>query len=140
MVASFIHELLATSSLQKHVRDNLQPAYNRRYHKLTSAISEYLVPLGVNLVPTAGDVAGGYFVWMTLPKPLKADTVAKRALDEENVIIAQGSLFKVQGDETAPEDLFEREFRLCFSWLEEDLLIEGVQRLASLIQRLVAET
>jgi hypothetical protein len=57
---------------------------------MIAAINKELIPLGVELPQTDRDVVGGYFIWLTLPHPLKGALVAQRAKDEENVIVAQG--------------------------------------------------
>lgn len=82
------------------------------------------------------EVVGGYFIWLSLPEPLLADAVAKRAQAEENLIVAQASLFAVYGDARKGE--LEREIRVCFSWEEEDKLGEGIERLARVIRRMQA--
>ncbi len=76
-------------------------------------------------------MVGGYFIWLSLHAPLLAEEVAMRALREENLIIAPGSIFAVYGDEKAVD--LERQVRVCFSWEEEASLAEGIQRLAHVI-------
>lgn len=130
-------------------------------------MQKHLVPLGVSL-PTGpanetstdavrngstigacangkGAIAGGYFLWLRFPPGLRASDLAKKAQEEENLIIASGSLFKVVregpgdgngdgGGEKEPED-FEGFVRLCFAWEEEEKFDEGAARLARLIRR-----
>ncbi len=98
---------------------------------MISAIEEHLLPLGVTLPQRGRDVVGGYFIWLSLHAPLLAEEVAMRALREENLIIAPGSIFAVYGDEKAVD--LERQVRVCFSWEEEASLAEGIQRLAHVI-------
>ena len=130
-------KLLESGDLQRHIFQTLQPAYAARYGHLMSAIERYLVPLGITLPQSTRDVVGGYFVWFSLPHPIKADEFAIRAKQQENVIVAQGSLFGVYGD-TKDGDL-DREVRVCFSWEEEDLLVEGIERLGRVIRRMHLE-
>ena len=136
LAASFINDMLTKGTLDRHIYHHLQPAYTRRYHKLLSAVEEHLFPLGLSIPQADKDVAGGYFMWLTLPAPLTAEEVWKTAQAEENVTIITGAKFRVEGDEDNPETRFERDFRLCFSWIDEELLEEGVIRLAKVIQRL----
>jgi DNA-binding transcriptional MocR family regulator len=56
---------------------------------MVSAINEHLIPLGVRLPQTDRDFVGGYFIWLTLPDPLKGAVVTQRAKEEENVVVAQ---------------------------------------------------
>ena len=90
LTATFVAEILETGELQRYVYETLQPTYGKRYRIMTAAVQKHLIPLGARLPQTDREVVGGYFVWLTLPQPLKGATVAQRAKDEENVIVAQG--------------------------------------------------
>lgn len=76
---------------------------------------------------------GGYFVWLTLPASLQGHDVVRRAREEESLIIPEGSVFGVRGDSSS--DLDDK-VRLCFSWEAEELLVEGIQRLARVVGRI----
>jgi DNA-binding transcriptional MocR family regulator len=80
---------MESGQLQRHVTEQLQPAYSKRYQTMVKAIDRELVPLGVRLPQMERDVVGGYFIWLTLPEPLQGGAVAQRALEEENVVVAQ---------------------------------------------------
>lgn len=86
---------MASGQLQRHVMEQLQPAYSARYRTMVKAIHRHLVPLGVRLPQMERDVVGGYFIWLTLPAPLLGRAVAQRAREEENVVVAQGDMFEV---------------------------------------------
>ena len=129
--------LIESGALQSHIFKTLQPAYARRYQSMISAIEEHLLPLGVTLPQTSRDVVGGYFIWLSLPAPLQAEEVAGRAREEENLIIAPGPIFAVYGDEKAVD--LERKVRVSFSWEDESMLAEGIQRLAQVIGTILRE-
>ena len=131
-------ELLESGALQGHIFNTLQPAYARRYQSMISAIEEHLLPLGVTLPQTSRDVVGGYFIWLSLPAPLQAQEVTVRARQEKNLVIAPGSIFAVYGDEKVVD--LERKVRVCFSWEEEAMLAEGIQRLAQVIGAMLRES
>ncbi len=59
---------------------------------MVEAIHKQLIPLGVRLPQMDREVVGGYFIWLTLPAPLKGTELAERAKEEENVVVAQVSL------------------------------------------------
>ena len=107
--------------------------YAKRYYRLMEAVREYLLPLGAT-IPSTPEVAGGYFIWVQLPAPLRASELAPVAMEKYNVKVATGSLFQVPGDSTADPEAFERSIRLCFAWEQEDNLTEGVCRLASAVR------
>jgi len=135
LTATFMCELLESGTLEQHISHVLQPAYARRYRAMISAIKDILVPLGVSIRPPDRDVFGGYFLWLYLPDPLKADDVVTRAQREENLIIGGGSLFGVHGDVCQVE--LENKVRLCFAWEEEDAFREGIERLGRVMNRMV---
>ncbi|KAI1747984.1 pyridoxal phosphate-dependent transferase [Xylaria castorea] len=112
------------------------------------------------------DVYGGYFVWITLPggKPTSTSTptptatstntttdtaeeetrtwptaqaIADRCRADEALMIGNGELFAVHGDEDAVH--FENAIRLCFAWEDEDDLVDGVVRLGRVIRKMLEE-
>ena len=129
-------EMLESGDLQRHIVDQLQPAYRSRYRQMLAAIKEHLLPIGVSIPPgPQPDVAGGYFIWLHLPDGVRAKEVASHALEDENVSLCHGDLFEVYGDEASAR--FSHAIRLCFSLEDEDQFSEGVSRIAAVIQRLL---
>lgn len=124
-----------SGDLHRHISQTLQPAYEKRYRTMISAIEKHLIPLGVRLPQSDRDVLGGYFTWLSLPRSLHGDQVSARAKEEENLIVAQGSLFRVHGD-TAEQNI-EGNLRVCFTWEDEHLLSEGIERLGRVIHRML---
>jgi 2-aminoadipate transaminase len=72
---------------------------------------------------------GGFFVWMTLPEGADPARLA-RAAAEERVQYIPGASFFSNG-------LGSRNIRLAYSYLDEDLIAQGVGRLARAIERAV---
>ena len=132
LTATFMAKLLESNDLQRHIINTLRPAYARRYHSMISAVEKYLLPLDVRLPQSDRDIVGGYFIWLSLPSPLAAVEVATAARQKENLITGTGPLFGVYGD--ADDEGLEGKIRLCFSWEEEELLQEGIQRLSRVIR------
>ncbi|KAJ5574829.1 hypothetical protein N7450_008728 [Penicillium hetheringtonii] len=133
--STIIDQLLPSGFLENHIRHVLQPAYAERYHLLLSAVREHLEPLGVTIAQASTTVAGGYFMWISIPSPLRAGDIVARAQQEENLRLAPGTLFEVQGDPHAVVDRFASHIRLCFAWEEPRHLTEGVRRLSRVLQR-----
>jgi DNA-binding transcriptional MocR family regulator len=133
-----VAESLRTGEVDRHVAEDVRPALRRRHGLMLAAARRELSPLGVEVKGESqegGAVYGGYFLWLTLPEegPL-ATEVAARAKREENLIVAEGSMFEVPGDPNSPR--FPRNIRLTFSWEEEADVVEGVQRLAAVLGRM----
>ncbi|KAF2849206.1 PLP-dependent transferase [Plenodomus tracheiphilus IPT5] len=139
LTACFVAEILESGELQRYVYDTLQPAYGSRYRRLVEAINTHLIPLGVRIPQADREIVGGYFIWMTLPSPLKGALLAQRAKEEENVVVAQGEIFQVPGDTEFPGTAFGNDVRVCFAWEDEDMLAEGIERLARVIGRMLDE-
>ena len=69
-----------------------------------------------------------------------AETVSERCKEEEELVVAPGRLFEVTGAgrEGEEEEIrFERGLRLCFAWVEEEDLKEGVKRLSEVVQGVI---
>ena len=154
-----VNELLRAGQLQRHVRDTLRSAYERRWRLMREAITNELEPLGVSVIEqTPGQegsgLAGGYFIWVTLPEPLRGHEVAERAKDQR-LMVGYGEMFEVppppeeeeiqsshadcRGRSTLPirtscEDRFPRSLRLCYSFEDEALLKGSVKALAQVIR------
>ncbi|KAF4219528.1 hypothetical protein CNMCM8980_009347 [Aspergillus fumigatiaffinis] len=139
LMSTFIDEMLQDGSLTKHIREVLIPAYSHRHFIMVSAVKERLSPLGVGIHTDASDAlhAGGFFVWIRLPQPLTACNVTERALQDENLIVGNGDIFIVPGNQSS---LFHDQcLRLCFAWEDEADLTEGVRRLEKVLVRMLNE-
>ncbi|KAM5468899.1 Valine--pyruvate aminotransferase [Microsporum audouinii] len=158
LTSTFIRRLLSGGFIQSYIPEVLCPAYSRRYHILSSAIEKYLNPLGVTAIKPLSpdnasssssspvtedipsDVSGGYFFWLRLPPGVESDRVAKVAAEELNLKIAEGEKFKVTGAAAEPDyedtnEPLEGFVRICLAYVDEDMLEEGIQRLAQAVER-----
>jgi len=118
---SFLREGL----MEKHLAD-LRPVLKRRRDSLVHALHQYM-PSGVTWhVPD-----GGYHLWCTLPRPLRA----RRLLSEA----ARDGVAFIPGDYYGPGDEARRGLRLNFTYPREDEMPDGVRRLAAAVRRLVRE-
>ncbi|KAI9807696.1 MAG: hypothetical protein M1825_005637 [Sarcosagium campestre] len=139
LTATLMSQLLKTGELQRHIANVLRPAYEKRYNAMMAAIEEYLVPVGVTVQRESlqgVNVAGGYFIWISLPAHRKAEEIAAAAKEEQNLIVAHGNLFDVpslHGDKTNAN--YGNSIRLCFAWEDGEKIPAGIQRLASVIRK-----
>ncbi|PLB45032.1 PLP-dependent transferase [Aspergillus steynii IBT 23096] len=134
LMSTFINQLLRDGSLTTHIEKDLIPACTRRFNAISSAIREHLVPLGVSFQPD-GEImpAGGYFVWLTLPAHLDNSKVCRDAESRGNLILGNGPVFAVPGNEVP--GVLRRQLRLCYMWVDERDIVEGVLRLKEVIVR-----
>lgn len=138
LTATFIDQMVRKGTLQTHIAKTLLPAYQRRWKLMDQAIQQHLNPLGAeNPLPSgAPGEHGGYFTWLQLPQSgINSDMVALQCLWEHNLIISQGRLFKVAGDDILDQDKFlEPCIRLTFAYEAEENLAEGVKRVAEIVK------
>ncbi|KAE8160328.1 pyridoxal phosphate-dependent transferase [Aspergillus tamarii] len=135
LMSTFINDMLENGSLDRHIQETLLPAYSRRARALTAAIKQHLLPLGVTFVSNSEtySVLGGYFIWLKLPTTLNAKEITEIALKEQNLVVAEGELFAVPGN-NLPENELGHRLRLCFAWEKEEKLNEAVERLSGVIR------
>jgi DNA-binding transcriptional MocR family regulator len=69
---------------------------------------------------------GGYFVWLTLPEPLRAVTVAAQA--------RQAGLLIPVGDPFFAEMPSGQHLRLAFSFVTPDKIEEGIAKLGQVLE------
>jgi 2-aminoadipate transaminase len=94
--------------------------YRRKCDRLLAALERHL-PAGARWTRPAG----GFFSWLTLPAGVDSVDLAARAA-ERRVGIVPGTLF-------FPDGRGSDTVRLSFSLVDESLVDEGIERLASLI-------
>ncbi|KIN00159.1 hypothetical protein OIDMADRAFT_145668 [Oidiodendron maius Zn] len=130
LTATIIDSLLRSGDLERHIVTELLPGYKRRYQLMLSAVKRHLVPLGVTVMEDKIDgknVFGGYFLWLELPRLVDAEVVSIACQEREDLIVAFGKMFEVEGDESIK---FSNSLRLCFAWVDEEDLEDGVQKLS----------
>ncbi|KAH7114941.1 pyridoxal phosphate-dependent transferase, partial [Dactylonectria estremocensis] len=144
--SSLISHMVTTGELTRHIENVLIPTYRKRYNATIAAISKYLLPLGVKLntgspyrsSEGAPSIASGYFLYITFPDGFPtADALATWAKTSQALTIAPGSIFTVRGDEGSDErsrTTFGRSARLSWAWNDKDIIVEGIQRLAVVVQ------
>jgi len=72
---------------------------------------------------------GGLFTWVELPEGVDAADVLKRAVDEEKVAFVPGESFYPNGGKA-------NHFRLNYSCMPEDKIVEGISKLGKILKSL----
>ncbi|KUI68897.1 hypothetical protein VM1G_04111 [Cytospora mali] len=138
--ATVVCEMVRSGELARHVYGACTPGLQRRHALMMRAVHEHLDRFGIEVMDShvaaegGQAVYGGYFVWVTFPEGPAAQDITRRALDDENLIVSPGQMFQVKGDEKSVP--FSKSIRLCFSWEEEEDLVEGVARLGRVVESL----
>ncbi|KAH8651031.1 pyridoxal phosphate-dependent transferase [Xylariales sp. PMI_506] len=137
LCAAALSVLLRDGFLQQHIATALLPVYARRWAIMMGTVDRVLGPLGV-VARQDVVIVGGYFIWIRLPaRGPRAQELADRCAAQENLVIGEGSLFEVPGDEGSAG--FGDEVRLCFTWEEEGTLIEGIERMGRVLAQMIRE-
>lgn len=150
--ATLVCQMIQDGELGRHIDGTCRPSLRRRHALLMKTVHEKLDRFGIEVLDSnapdvpkqsqpgegvggGGGTYGGYFVWITFPQggPTGKE-IAKLAMEEENLIVSPGELFEVKGDEQSAR--FANSIRLCFSWEEEEDLVEGVARLGRVVESL----
>lgn len=109
--------------LEPHIT-RLIEAYRHRRDVMLAAL-EKTMPAQVRWTRPQG----GFFVWLTLPEPLKAQQVLEQA-HQHNITFLTGEPFFAQGDGT-------HHIRLPFSFIPPDEMAGGIHNLAHIIRDLL---
>lgn len=128
--AALLNQWVMDAFLREGLMDQhlnqLRPVLLRRRDMLMQALKHYM-PSGVTWhVPD-----GGYHLWCTLPRPLRA----RRLLSEA----ARDGVAFIPGDYYGPGDEARRGLRLNFTYPRETEITEGVKRLSAAVRRLLKE-
>ncbi|WPH03321.1 Hypothetical protein R9X50_00619800 [Acrodontium crateriforme] len=136
LTSTYMAEMLGSGQLDHHIATVLQPAYSSRYFKVMTAIKSELVPLGFGIPQADGEMAGGYFTWLSLPEGITATALEAQCRDEENVIVAPGNIFEVPTDNQGALS-FGDHIRVCWSWEDASMLGEAIKRIAAVTKRML---
>jgi 2-aminoadipate transaminase len=111
-------------SLEPHI-DSLKLVYKKRRDVMLQSL-EANMPEGVEWTQPGG----GFFIWLTLPAPLKAADV-KKASEQEKILLLAGDPFFAK----QPSG---QHLRLAFSFVPPEKIQEGIEKLASILQSLLS--
>jgi 2-aminoadipate transaminase len=105
--------------LEPHI-ESLKKLYGKRREVMLDAL-ESTMPKSVQWTKPGG----GFFVWITLPDGLSALDVMQKA--------EKAGLWILAGDSFFAEKPTGQHLRLAFSYVEEDKIRNGIQKLAALL-------
>ena len=115
-----IHEFITNYDFEGHI-ENIKKVYRRRRDLMLEAIDKYF-PEGV----THTYPEGGLFLWVSLPENINTKELSYKAL-EKNVAYVPGGSFYPDGDK-------QNSFRLNYSNMTDEKIVEGIKRLGAVIE------
>ena len=119
LVANVLSVYCKKGLLEPHI-ESLKKLYGKRKEIMLDAL-ESTMPKGVQWTKPRG----GFFVWITLPDGLSALDVMQKA--------EKAGLWILAGDAFFAEKPTGPHIRLAYSYVEEDKIREGIQKLATLL-------
>lgn len=114
-------KFLEMFDLDKHV-DKIKEVYGKRRELMLKTMKEEFPPEVKFTHPT-----GGLFTWVILPEYINADEMALECIAEKVAYVPGGSFFPNGGNKNT--------FRMNYSGMPDERIIEGVKRIAKVIKK-----
>jgi len=118
-----VAQLLDDFDLEAHI-ERIKEVYKKRKDLMIKTMEEEF-PEGV----TWTDPEGGLFTWVVLPENLNARDIAVKALEKNVAYVPGGAFF--------PNGGHENTFRMNYSNMPEDRIVEGIKRLGEVLREVV---
>ncbi len=119
LVANALSFYCIEGLLEPHI-ESLRKLYSQRKDVMLDTLRSSM-PEGVHWTTPRG----GFFVWITLPDALSAADIVREAKN--------AGLWILAGDSFFAEEPTGQHIRLSYSYVEEDKIREGIQKLATLL-------
>jgi 2-aminoadipate transaminase len=120
LVSNILATYCQQGLLEPHI-ERLCDVYRERRDAMLAALAEHM-PKGINWTQPGG----GFFVWLTLPEPLRAADVAKQA--------NKAKLMIPVGDPFFAEVPTGQHLRLAFSYVTPEKIREGLETLGQVLR------
>ena len=120
------YEYIKGGYLDKHV-ERIKELYKRKRDVMLEALKEYFPSEVKWTMPK-----GGMFIWITLPKSIDTRLMFQKAIAKKVAYVVGEAFYPEGGDYNS--------MRLNFSYSEDKLIKEGIERLAEVIQDELATT
>jgi 2-aminoadipate transaminase len=118
------YEYIKGGYLDKQIQ-HIKQLYRHKRDVMIKALEKYFPEGAKWTVP-----GGGMFLWVTLPKNVNTRLMFKRAVAKKVAYVV--------GDAFYPDSSNYNSMRLNFSYSEDDVIIEGIKRLAEVIKEEMA--
>jgi len=118
-----LDKFLSEYSLPEHV-ERIKDVYRKRRDLMLKTIKETFPSEVKYTVPE-----GGLFTWVSLPKHMDAKEVLKAALEQKVAFVPGGSFFPNGGQ--------ENHFRLNYSMMTEEKIVDGITKLGNVLKKLM---
>ncbi len=118
-VAKFLEEY----DIEKHIEE-IKKVYKKRRDLMMKTMEEEFPKEIKYTYPE-----GGLFTWVVLPEHINARELAVKALEKNVAFVPGGSFFPNGGNENT--------FRMNYSSMDDDRIVEGIKRLGTAIKEMI---
>ncbi|MCF6465695.1 aminotransferase-like domain-containing protein [Clostridium sp. Cult2] len=118
-----VAKFLEKYDIEKHI-DKLKKVYKKRKDLMIKTMDEEF-PEGIKYT----NPEGGLFTWVVLPEHINARELAVKALEKNVAFVPGGSFFPNGGNENT--------FRMNYSNMDDERIVEGVKRLAEVLREVI---
>jgi 2-aminoadipate transaminase len=125
LMQAVAHELAMSGFLDEHI-PRLRTIYMARAQAMLTALAQHM-PAKVSW----SRPNGGFYIWVTLPEELDSLDLLGKAL-QHNVAFVIGNSF-------SPDFTAKNKFRISFCHEPEDIIHEGIRRLADSIKEMIKD-
>ena len=120
LIANAVSIYCKRGFLEPHIK-SIRSIYRKRRDIMLETLKS-LMPDGIHWTKPHG----GFFVWLTLPQPLRATEVVKGAKSEGILLLG--------GDPFFAESVTGQHLRIAFSYLPTKKIREGIEKLAWILK------
>lgn len=118
-----VAKFLEIYDIEEHI-EKLKKVYKKRKDLMIKTMEEEF-PEGVKFT----NPEGGLFTWVVLPEHINARELAVKALEKNVAFVPGGSFFPNGGNENT--------FRMNYSNMDEERIVEGVKRLGEVLREAI---
>ena len=118
-----VAKFLETYDIEEHI-EKIKVVYKKRRDLMMKTMEEEF-PEEVKFTYPEG----GLFTWVVLPEHMNAREIAVKALEENVAFVPGGSFF--------PNGGHENTFRMNYSNMDEERIVEGVKRLGKVLREMI---
>src|SRR5699024_9364370 len=118
-----VAKFLETYDIEEHI-EKIKVVYKKRRDLMMKTMEEELQKEVKFTYPE-----GGLFTWVVLPEHMNAREIAVKALEENVAFVPGGSFFPNGGNENT--------FRMNYSSMDEERIVEGVKRLGKVLREMM---
>ena len=118
-----VAKFLETYDIEEHI-EKIKVVYKKRRDLMMKTMEEEFPEEVTFTYPE-----GGLFTWVVLPEHMNAREIAVKALEENVAFVPGGSFF--------PNGGHENTFRMNYSNMDEERIVEGVKRLGKVLKEMM---